>query len=422
MRLNGRVMAGVAAVLLAVGVWVVATRTRAQGPSGGASAVDALVAATVPKVEKAVGLPFKQPPRVEMRSREQVRQFLEKQLHDPRQQREIAGMSDALKLLGLIPDTLDLLREEEALYTEQIAGFYDPKTKVLYWIDGEDPATLDEVIPHELVHALQDQYVNLDSIENAEGNDDRTLAAQSVFEGEAFYEQLAIAAPGIPLQTTLPGLYGKIREQIRANREKMPQYTAAPMYVQEVTIFPYLSGIEFMRRYAVHRPGEAPFHALPVSTQQILHEDAYFGTPQAEPVPVTLPPPRRGTIGYANTMGEFQTRLFLFQHLDDQNASVRGAAAWVGDRYEVLDLPNGKALVWVTLLDSPVDAEQFTDMLDQTARNRFGAPVGLRLYRTGARTVTITPMTIGGHPAVLYTDAPGADDLPLLDAARITTP
>jgi hypothetical protein len=422
LRLNGRVVAGVAAVLLAVGVWVVATRGRSQPPTG-ASAVDALVAATVPKVEHAVGLRFKRPPRVEVRSREQVRQFLETQFNDPRQQRDIAGTSTALKLLGLIPDTLDLRHEEEALFTEQIAGFYDPKTKVLYWIAGEDTtAMLDEVIPHELVHALQDQYVNLDSIENAEGNDDRTMAAQAVFEGQAFYEQLAIAEPGVSLANQLPGLYGKIREAIRENRAKMPQYTAAPMVVQEVTIFPYLSGIEFVRRYEVHHPGGVPFDALPVSTQQVLHEDAYFGTPQALPVAVTLPPPRTGTVAYVNTMGEFQTRLFLFQHLDDQNASVRGAAAWVGDRYEVIDLKDGPALVWVTLLDSPVDAAQFVDLLDQTAHNRFGAPTSLHVYTKGARTVTITPVAVGGHPGVLYTDAPAASDLPLLDPATITTP
>jgi len=412
----------VAAVLLAVGVWVAATRSKSQ-PAAGASAVDALVAATVPKVEHAVGLKFKRPPRVEVRSREQVRQFLETQFNDPRQQRDIAGTSAALKLLGLIPDTLDLRHEEEALFTEQIAGFYDPKTKVLYWIAGEDStAMLDEVIPHELVHALQDQYVNLDSIENAEGNDDRTMAAQAVFEGQAFYEQLAIAEPGVSLANQLPGLYGKIRDAIRENRAKMPQFTAAPMVVQEVTIFPYLSGIEFVRRFEVHHPGGVPFNALPVSTQQILHEDAYFGTPQALPVTVTLPPPRTGTVSYVNTMGEFQTRLFLFQHLDDQNTSVRGAAAWVGDRYEVIDLTDGPAIVWVTLLDSPVDAAQFVDLLDQTAHNRFGAPTSLHVYTKGTRTVTIAPITVGGHPGVLYTDAPAASDLPLLDPAKITTP
>ena len=133
--MSTRVLAGLVALVLAAGVWVAAARTRThtQAPVS----VEALVAATIPKVEKAVGLTYKTKPKVEVRSRAQVRQFLEQQLKDPRQQRDIAASAVVLKLLGLIPDSLDLIKEDENLLTEQIAGFYDPKTKVLYWIQGE---------------------------------------------------------------------------------------------------------------------------------------------------------------------------------------------------------------------------------------------------------------------------------------------
>jgi hypothetical protein len=47
---------------------------------------------------------------------------------------------------------------------------------------------------HELVHALQDQYVNLDSLEHIIGDDDRAAAVQAVIEGEATYEQVFIMA------------------------------------------------------------------------------------------------------------------------------------------------------------------------------------------------------------------------------------
>ena len=33
-------------------------------------------------------------------------------------------------------------------------------------------------VAHELIHALQDQYLNLDSLQRATGDADRTLAAQ----------------------------------------------------------------------------------------------------------------------------------------------------------------------------------------------------------------------------------------------------
>jgi hypothetical protein len=404
-RVSVRVLAGVAAVLLAVGVWITAHRASARAPQG----VEALVAETVPKVEKAVGLRYKRPPKVEVRSRAQVRAFLEEQLHDPRQVTEIAGTAAVLKLLGMIPDSLDLIKEDEDLLTEQIAGFYDPKTKVLYWIAGESQDMLDQVIPHELVHALQDQYINLDSIENAEGNDDRTLAAQSVFEGQAVYEQLAIAMGNTAFAAHLPGIYDKMREMIRQNRKTMPQFSAAPMVVQETTIFPYLNGLEFMQRYEAHFPGGIPYEHLPVSTQQVLSEQAYFGAPPKVPIVVTLPAPKRGTVRYVNTMGEFQTRLFFYQHLEDLNVAVRGAAAWSGDRYEVIDVPGGQALVWVTLLDSPVDAAQFIDLARQSMPQ--GRP---------KRTVTVSPIEVGGHPGVLYVDSPGVPVSALVDTARVT--
>ena len=409
--MSARILAGVAALLLAAGVWIAAARARARPPAP--ESVEALVAESVPKIEKAVGLKYKYPPKVEVRSKAQVRDFLEAQLRDPRQAREIAGTATALKLLGLIPDSLDLIKEDEDMLTEQIAGFYDPKTKVLYWITGESPEVLKEVIPHELVHALQDQYINIDSVENAEGNDDRTLAAQSVFEGQAVYEQLAVAYGGTSFTASLPGIYDKMRELIRENRKTMPQFAAAPMVVQETTIFPYLNGLEFMRRYEAHFPGGVPYDHLPVSTQQVLDEDAYFGTPQKVPVDVTLPAPKRGMVRFVNTMGEFQTRLFFYQHLDDLNTAIRGAAAWLGDRYEVIDAPGGPALVWVTLLDSPVDAAQFADLARQAAQHRDAG-------RSKGRSVTIAPIEVGGRPGVLYVDSPGIPVASLVDTARVT--
>jgi hypothetical protein len=189
----------------------------------------------------------------------------------------------------------------------------------------------------------------------------------------------------------------------------MPQFSAAPMVVQESTIFPYLNGLEFMQRFETHFPGGIPWDHLPASTQQVLNESAYFGAPPRLPVMLTLPAPRQGTVRFTNTMGEFQTRLFFYQHLNDLNTAIRGAAAWTGDRYEIVDEPAGPALVWVTLLDSPVDAGQFIDLMRQSAPPK----------RAG-RTVTIAPIAVGARAGVLYVDSPGAAVSALVDTARVT--
>ena len=66
------------------------------------------VAEAIPKIESAVGLKYKKPPKVETRSKEQVRQFVLKQIQDSVAAREMRGMTATYKRLGMIRDTLDL--------------------------------------------------------------------------------------------------------------------------------------------------------------------------------------------------------------------------------------------------------------------------------------------------------------------------
>ena len=66
---------------------------------------------------------------------------------------------------------------------------------------------------HELVHALQDQYVNLDSLEHLKGDDDRAAAAQAVIEGQATYESIVHRHGGSGnIAAQLPGGWATMRE------------------------------------------------------------------------------------------------------------------------------------------------------------------------------------------------------------------
>ena len=63
-------------------------------------------------------------------------------------------------------------------------------------------------------------------------------------------------------------------------------------------------------------------------------------------------------------------------------------------------------MVWVSVWDNTVDAAQFVDLLSQTADHRFGKSAGKGSWTRGTRTVTITPVHVQSHPAVLYVDSP----------------
>jgi hypothetical protein len=382
------------------------------------------VADAVPRLEQATGMKFRTPPRVELRSREQVRDFLLKKFDEESPAQELAGEESAYKLLGMLPDSMDLRRFLLAVLTEQVAGYYDPATKVLYVVKGADDRTIGITITHELVHALQDQYVNLDSLQKSTSDNDRLTAAQAVIEGQAQFEQLSMMLGGSDNVALRVGGRDRIREMIRENQSAMPVFATAPMVIQESLLFPYLSGADFVQRFKEKRGTANLFANIPRSTEQILHTDAYFGTPPSEPSTVTLPAPRGATKVYENDLGEFGTRLFLYQHLKDETLAARGAAGWNGDRYVVVQGPGGRGIVWASVWNTPLEAAEFSDALTRATAKRTGAPersvgAGGATFAWKGRIIAILPRSIGDRALIVYSDLPNAMSGGVIDAAAI---
>lgn len=422
MRGTMRLISRRAIVLCTAGLLVLpacrdAKSVKFDGPYG------KLVSKYVPQIEKATGLAFKTPPKVEKRSTDEVRTFLEKEFNDNLPALELEGASRAYKLLGLLPDTMDLRRFMLRLLGEQVIGYYDPRTKVLYVVSDTAPgraALVEVTISHELVHALQDQYVPLDSIQKQRGDNDRQTAAQSVMEGQATYEQMASMLGG-DISVRMPGGWDRVREMIRENQTAMPVFSSAPMLLQESLLFPYLSGAEFMRRFKEKKSGLPPWQPLPTSTEQVLHFEKYVAGEQ--PIRVELPPLLTGTKVFENNLGEFETRLFLFQALQDLGTSARSAAGWGGDRYVVASLGGGAGIAWVTVWDTPIDAGEFRDAAQRAAQRRLGTPgtgsADRKRYEGNGRVVEISAVTVQGKAAIIWTDVPAGSSTRLIDAAMV---
>lgn len=402
----------------------VAVSCRGREKLGGDGPFGDKVAAAVPRIEEATGLKFKRPPKLETRSKAEVRTFLERTFKEGHVMRELQGMEVAYKKFGLLPDTMNLERLMVDLLTEQIVGYYDPKTKVLYVVDEAAEELIGITITHELVHALQDQYLNLDSIQQVARENDRSTAVQAVIEGQAVFEQMSIML-GNNLAAGLPGGWDRVRELIREQSSAMPKFAMAPLIVQETVIFPYLGGAEFVRVVKAKKK-ENVLMDLPTSTEQVLNPDRFLTGDRDPPVPVRLGAPRGGTEVYQNTLGAFETRLFLYQHLRDEPAAVRGAAGWGGDRYQVVRSAAGDGLAWVTVWDTAVEAGEFHDVLDRAVKARLqpktqGALADGRSYPHGAdRRVFIRTVDVKGKPGVIYMDLPNGMDVGVLDLAAVT--
>jgi hypothetical protein len=381
------------------------------------------VADDVPLIEHALGVPFKRAPTLEIRSREQVREFLLEKLREPDVQKQIVNQQAAYKLLGMLPDTFHLADFFVRVLTEQIIGYYDAKTKVLYVVKDAPDDIVGITIMHELVHALQDQYMNLDSLEHISGDDDRAAAVQAVIEGQATYEQVYIMTGGSGnVAAQLPGGWESMRSTIMEAQKTQPVFSSAPMVIQETLLFPYINGSDFIRRYKARHKAQLPIDSFPVSTEQVMHDSAYFAKQQDVPSLVTLPP--IANVADENDLGEFGSRLFIFQHTRNQDESIRASNGWDGDRYALVKTAGGGyGLAWVTVWDTPADGAEFMSAIDDVMLKRFNIKPSvsgeLRHFEAGKRVVEVNVREVDGRPVVLYVDVPAGTSTHIVDFSKV---
>lgn len=386
----------------------------------------AVVRRAMPRIERSVGKRFLKSPVLEERTRDEVRAFLEKSFDSERSAQELVGAEAAYKRFGLLPDSLNLREVLLDLLNEQVVGYYDPATDVLYVVRDATPAMRDETIQHELVHALQDQHFPLDSIQRITGDNDRRTAAQAVAEGQAMWELLVLTYGVKNPSSIIPGGWDAVRQMIREDRAGMPKLTSAPTLLKEALLFPYLSGAEHIRQFKTRREGAWPFDSLPTSTEQVLWADKYFGQ-RDDPVRLTLPRlTRRATVLMEDGLGEFETRIYFFQHLRDAAMAARVSGGWDGDRFMLARLDTGgEVLVWATVWDTGVDAAEFVDALETALPARYRglarrpSDSDRRRFEGAGRTVEVRAVTVDGHPVVLLTDVPTGVATTLVDPAMI---
>ena len=362
-----------------------------QGEAELKRAVDQIM----PAVERATGLKFKRHPSVLRRTRAQVRAYVIHKFDVDLPPAELADAQAAYRLFGLLPDSVDLLRTMIDLLTEQVAGYYDADSSALYIPTDIDPAQARLVISHELVHALQGQYIDLDSLIQQRRHNDRRSAAQAILEGQATLAQILILMPEQKVES-LPNFWEQ-RNVIGTQQAQMAVFSQAPLWLRERLIFPYLAGGEFMRRFEHAHPGKQPFGPLmPISTEQILHADRYEAGDR--PTELAFIPPAPDTVRYEDDLGEFETQLLLKQLLGDEAQATHLSTGWDGDRYEVLGRA-ADALVWYTVWDDAAVADRFVQGLKAAwVKRRSGEPAG--------RRSEIVRVSLNGLPAVRLVDAP----------------
>jgi hypothetical protein len=382
--------------MIAAGGTLAGCRERAQAVQSQAE-LRQRVAVLVPAVERAAGLKFRHAPVVEIRSRDQIRSYVLAKLDAEYPPDELAGYQAGLKLFGLIPDTLDLRRTIVDVLYEQIAGYYDPDSNAFYIAADLDSYTARVTASHELVHALQDQHLNLDSIMRQRRQNDRRVAAQAVLEGQATLTQIPVLMPEQRPDTLPPDWFWRQREVMAAQHAQMKEFASAPLWLREGLVFPYLAGADFVNWYSRTHPGRHPFGAaMPTSTEQILHPERYAG--RDEPTALRFLGGGPDAVRYEDGLGEFETRLLLTVLTGVEARAAVLAAGWDGDRYAVLG-ERYEVLVWYSVWDGAVEARRFAQGLERAWRSR--PPAG-----PAPRRSEIRELDVDGLPGVRLVDAP----------------
>jgi hypothetical protein len=380
-----------------------------RGEAQSDDTIQELARELVPAVEEAVQLRFRSAPAIAVRSRDAVQAYLEAKLDSELPPEVLEGIEVAYRLFRLIPDTLDLNALLLALYTEQVVGYFDPDSSTLYVVEGAEATELRMVLVHELVHALQDQYVSVSDLLDPDAGNDRRSAAQAVLEGQATLVSLKAMLPGQDLQA-MPELWQNFRPAIKQQYELMPVFSTAPVILQEVLIFPYLGGADFVRWFEGAYPDTVPFGPrLPQSTEQVLHPDRY----RDDDGPIDLAFADDAAALYSDELGEFETRVLLGVLTESESMGRAGAMAWGGDQYAVFRGATGDALVWWSVWDTERAADRFAGVLER----------GWGMRETSGRRSAVERFTVEGHAAVRLIDAPsvwpGWDDPP---AVRVAAP
>jgi hypothetical protein len=363
-------------------------------PPGRAQDIVALVDSLRPGVERAAGISFRMAPKVEMRSRDQVRSYLLDRLQKDFSESKQEGVTAAYRLLGLLPDTLDLRALLLELYTEQVAGYYDPESRTLIGVEGAEPGLLRLTLAHELVHALQHEQLPLERIMQAGSNSDALTAAQAVLEGHAIVASLkSIPAAAAMLQD--PDLWRIARQEIQRERAGMKVFAAAPQVLQESMIFPYINGAEFMRWWDSARAGKPLPGAdeLPRSTEQILHPARSLA---ADPPMLVAFADSSAEVIYEDTFGEFEMQVLSTVLRGGGEVLTNAPLGWGGDRFRVYRSSGGPAIVWYVAFDDPTSASRFL--------RSTGARLNARTRPAYRRT--IEPAIVAGRPGARVVIAP----------------
>jgi hypothetical protein len=345
-------------------------------------------------VSRDTGLPIKHKVKRKLITREKVESYVEKRMKDDKDTQRLERSQLVLKKFGMIPQNYDLHSEFLRLLSEQVAAFYDSKTKTVNLLDWVQPELQRPVLAHELTHALQDQAIDLEKWGLAGGNKDGPMpdqqeqvveeaqaARQNVTEGQAMVAMLDyVLAPGGANILTAPDAVNAMRAAMRDGKDA-PVMAASPIFLQESLMMPYTFGLDFVREVLAKQGETAAFAGMlehpPIDTLQVMEPANYLAGSAV--VPPTIPDldkliaPDYERYDFGG-MGAFDIYLLAKQYAPGSDAR-QYYSHWRGGYYLAVHAKSAPkdqiGLFYFSRWDSPEAATAFKKMYGDYVPHRY---------------------------------------------------
>ncbi len=238
-------------------------------------------------------LPVKREVKRKLQTRASVEKYVVDKFNDDEDAKRMQRSEIVLKKFGLLDRDFQLKPFLVSLLTEQIAGYYDSKTKTVNLLDWIAPDSQKPVLAHELTHALQDQHVNLDKWEDksmpdisknvADDNrhiatDEEDTAREAVLEGQAMavFVDYSLKPSGKTLLDS-PDIGATLKDQ--TDNSDSPVMARAPLLLQESLLFPYRDGLTFEQTLMKDEGLEGAFAGVldrpPSTSYEIMNPHSY---------------------------------------------------------------------------------------------------------------------------------------------------
>jgi len=345
---------------------------------------------------KHTGLPIKKEVKRRLTSRDEVVSYLTKHMKDEDVKR-LRRSELVLKKFGLLPRDFDLETLLVSLLREQVAGYYDPKTKTVNLLDWVPMEQQEPVMAHELTHALQDQTINLNRFmkkgEKDLGemrkdpttadieNDEIDNAREAVVEGqaEAMMLEYELAPVGRSIADS-PDLVATMESQMANGTDDSTVFRDAPIFLRESLTFPYSYGLNFVVKLLQTGGKQKAFAAVlanpPRTTRQIMQPETYLSDEKIEGMRV--PEFKRDFKDYVKfdigAMGEFDVAILIEQYAG-KKMSDQMYPAWRGGYYYAAR-PKGDAaaplgLMYASRWSSAEKASEFAEIYARSLSQRY---------------------------------------------------